>query len=152
MMYPICWLSPDPFLELIDVSTKDRHLRFIVKSNRISANCPSCHSISSRRHSRYTRLIQDLPITDQTVILLILHKWFCNNSCCSIKVFTEQYEWVAPNGRRTLRAEKVLRKIAFSTSCLTGEKVARAIYLPISHDIVRKTHIGTKVSPFHWCR
>ncbi|WP_459500516.1 transposase family protein [Bacillus sp. C1] len=156
-MYNISWSSPDPFLELIDVSPQDQHLRLTVKNNRTSANCPACHSISSHLHSRYTRLIQDLPITDQPVILLLVsHKWFCDNPCCSIKVFTERYDWLTPNGRRTLRAEKVLRKIAFSTSCLAGEKVARTIHLPISHDvllsIVRKTSIDTKVSPFHWRR
>ncbi|EOW9530207.1 transposase family protein [Bacillus cytotoxicus] len=107
-MYSLSWLSPDPFLELIDVSTKDQHLRFTVKSNRISANCPSCHSISSRRHSRYTRRIQDLPITDQPVILLLVsHKWFCDHPCCSIEV---------------------LRKIVFSTSCLVRENFAHAIH------------------------
>ncbi|MDM5154444.1 hypothetical protein QUF88_11540 [Bacillus sp. DX1.1] len=59
--------------------------------------------------------MQDLPITDQPVTLLFVsHKWFCDNPCCSTKVFTERYDWLAPNRRRTLRAEKVLQKIAYS--------------------------------------
>ena len=154
VMSNISWSSPDPFLELMDVHKAGDHLRLTVKSNHNSARCPSCNHISSRPHSRYTRLIQDLPVTDQSITLLFIsHKWFCNHSSCPIKVFTERYDWLAPNGRRTLRAEKVLQKIAFSTSCLAGEKVARAVNLPVSHDIllsiVHKTNIDIKVSPFH---
>lgn len=73
---------------------------------------------------------------------------------CPVKVFSERYDWLAPNGRRTRRAEETLRKIAFSTSCLAGEKVARAMHLPVSHDIllaiIHKTSMETEVSPF--CR
>ncbi|WP_285756445.1 transposase family protein [Parageobacillus sp. G301] len=86
------------------------HLRLTVKSNRESSSCPACHHASSRPHSRYTRVIQDLPIADQPVrLLLISRKWFCDDSSCSVKVFTERYDWLAPHGRRTLRAEHTLR-------------------------------------------
>jgi hypothetical protein len=82
-------------------------------------------------------VIQDLPIADWPVRrLLISRKWFCDDSSCSVKVFTERYDWLAPHGRRTLRAEHTLRQIAFSTSCLTAEKITQAIHLPISHDSV----------------
>jgi len=61
------------------------------------------------------------------------------------KIFTERYDWISENGRRTLWAEEVLRKIAFSTSCLNGEEVAKAMHLPVSHDvllsIIRKTDV-----------
>ncbi|MBD5799225.1 transposase [Bacillus pseudomycoides] len=153
-MCNISWSAPDLFLELMDVYQMNHHLRLTVKSNHTSANCPSCSHTSSRSHSRYTRPIQDLPVMDQSMTLLFVsHKWFCDNPPCYIKVFTERYDWLAPNGRRALRAEKNLRKIVFSTSCLAGEKVARAVHLPVSHDvlltIVHKTNIDTKVSPFH---
>ncbi|WP_324656817.1 transposase family protein [Bacillus cereus] len=103
----------------------ENYLRLTVKSVKYSQPCPNCNHVSFRPHSRYTRLIQDLPLTNQPVkLLLISHKWFCDSPTCLVKVFTKRYDWLAPNGRRTIRAEEVLRKIAFSTSCLAGEKVA----------------------------
>lgn len=154
-MCQIPWIPPDPFLELMHVSRNDNHLLFTVRSINTSACCPTCNQVASRSHSRYTRLIQDLPISNEPVtILLISRKWFCDNPMCTVKVFTERYEWLAPNSRRTLRVEEVLRKIAFSTSCLTGEKIAHALQLSVSHDalltIVHKTDIKPEVSPF--CR
>ncbi|MED3844280.1 hypothetical protein P9213_08940 [Geobacillus stearothermophilus] len=75
-------------------------------------------------------MIQDLPIADRPVrLLLISRKWFCDDPSCSLKVFTERYDWLAPHSRRTLRAEHILRQIAFSTSCLAAEKIAQAIHL-----------------------
>lgn len=107
------------------MSDAESGLQFTVKSIRESCLCSSCHHLSSRPHSRYTRVIQDLPIAGQPVsLLLIFRKWFCDSPSCSTKVFTERYEWLSPHGRRTLRAERVLRQIAFSTSCLSAQKVA----------------------------
>ncbi|WMT20643.1 hypothetical protein [Parageobacillus toebii] len=80
-------------------------------------------------------MIQDLPTADQPVsLVLISRKWFCDSPACPVKVFTERYDWLAPHGRRTLRAEHTLRQIAFSTSCLSAQKVAQSIHLPVSHD------------------
>jgi transposase len=108
-----------------------------------SSPSPACHHVSSRPHSRYTRVIQDLPIADQPVsLLLISRKWFCDSPVCPDKVFTERYEWLSPHGRRTLCAEHTLRQIAFSTSFLSAQKVAQSVHLPVSHDtlltIIRK--------------
>ncbi|PFJ17135.1 transposase [Bacillus cereus] len=154
-MCEIPWQAPGSFLELVDIYQMENYLRLTVKSVKHSHPCPNCNHISFRPHSRYTRLIQDLPLTNQPVkLLLISHKWFCDSPTCPVKVFTERYNWLAPNGRRTIRAEEVLRKIAFSTSCLAGEKVAQAMHLPVTHDIllaiIHKTDIEIEVSPF--CR
>ena len=69
-----------------------------------------------------------------------------------MKIFTERYNWLSPNGRRTARTEELLRKIAFSTSCLTAEKVARSAHIPVSHDtlldLVHQTDVKSAVSPF----
>jgi transposase len=135
------------------VSDAGDHLRLTVKSIRESSPCPACHHVSSCPHRRYTRVIQDLPIADQPVsLLLISRKWFCDDSSCSVQVFTERFDWLAPHGRRTLRAEHPLRQMAFSTSCLAAEKMAQAIHLPISHDslltMIHKTPIPVEVSPF----
>jgi transposase len=152
-MAHLSWSPLSPTIELLDISDVGNSLRLTVKSIRESSPCPACHHISSRPHSRYTRVIQDLPIADQPVsLLLISRKWFCDSPVCPVKVFTERYDWLAPHGRRTLRAEHILRQIAFSTSCLSAQKVAQSVHLPVSHDtlltIIRKTSIPVEVSPF----
>lgn len=151
----ILWLSPDPHLELIHVSSssKSDSILLTVQSTRSSASCPKCNKNTSKIHSRYARIIQDLPVSGQPVELhLLSRKWFCDKVDCSVRIFTERYEGISANGRRTFRAEELLRKIAFSTSCLAAEKVAHAAHIPVSHDtllaIVRRTELNPEVSPF----
>lgn len=152
-MTSISWSPPDPNLELLYVSASDDSLLLTVKSIRTSSSCPVCSKLSSRIHSQYTRKAQDLPIGDKSVELLILTKrWFCDQPDCQVKIFTERYDWLSSNGRRTTRTEEVLRKMAFSTSCLSAEKVARSAHIPVSHDtllaLVQHTDIELEVSPF----
>ncbi|MCQ6274680.1 transposase family protein [Bacillus sp. V3B] len=152
-MISISWSPPDPNFELLHVSASNDSLLLTVKSIQTSSSCPVCSKLSSRIHSQYTRKVQDLPISDKSVGLLILTKrWFCDQPDCQVKIFTERYDWLTSNGRRTARTEEVLRKIAFSTSCLSAEKVARSAHIPVSHDtllaLVQHTDIELGVSPF----
>ncbi|MGP7818747.1 transposase family protein [Niallia sp. 01092] len=152
-MISISWPSPDPDLELLHVSSTNDSLLLTVKSTRTSAYCPACSKPSSRIHSQYTRKVQDLPISGKSVELLIMTKrWFCDQPNCRVKIFTERYNWLSPNGCRTARTEEVLRKITFSTSCISAEKVARSAHIPVSHDtlltLVHQTDVKSEVSPF----
>lgn len=152
-MNALSWIPPDPFLELLHVDPAPEKVILIVQSTRLSSHCPSCACLSIRSHSRYSRKIQDEPFNHLPVELLVLsRKWFCDNAACSTKVFTERFDGISPHRRRTARAEEILRKIAFSTSCLTAEKIATAVHMPISHDallsLIYRTEIAPEVSPF----
>ncbi|MCP3763772.1 transposase family protein [Domibacillus sp. A3M-37] len=154
-MLSISWPSPDLDLELLHVTSTDDSLFLAVKRSSTSVSCPGCSTLSHRKYSQYSRKVQDLSIGSKSVILLLItRKWFCEELECPLKIFTERYNWLSPNGRRTARAEEVLRKLAFSTSCLSAEKVAKSIHLPVSHDtllnLVRQTQIEPEVYPF--CR
>lgn len=152
-MASISWSSPDPDLELIHVTSFNETILLTVRSIRTSSTCSICLKSTTRVHSRYTRKVQDLPISNKSVELLILTKrWFCDNPECKVKIFTERYDWLSTNGRRTIRTEEVLRKMAFSTSCLSAEKVAKSAHIPVSHDtllaLIENTKIKSEVSPF----
>lgn len=152
-MSSISWSSPSPDIELIHVNYSDDSILLIVKSTRTSSSCPTCLKSTTRIHSQYTRKVQDLPIGEKTVNLLMLTKrWFWDNPACKVKIFTERHDWLSSNGRRTLRTEEVLRKIAFSTSCLSAEKVAKSAHIPVSHDtllaLIRHSEIESEISPF----
>jgi hypothetical protein len=142
-MTSIPWSPPDPDLELVHIFPARESLLITLKSNRTSSTCPTCSKKSSRIHSHYIRKVQDLPIGDESVELLILsRRWFCDNPNCNFKIFTERFDWLSSNGRRTKRTEEVLRKMAFSTSCLSAEKLAKSAHIPVSHD----TLLGQSVS------
>lgn len=152
-MERLSWIPPDPFLELLHVDSTPEKTILVVQSTRSSSHCPSCSHLSTRSHSRYARKIQDESFNQLPVELLILsRKWFCDYAACSTKIFTERFDGISPHRRRTARAEEILRKIAFSTSCLTAEKIAAAIHMPISHDallsLIYRTEIAPEVSPF----
>lgn len=69
--------------------------------------CPYCGHPSSKVHSRYQREIQDLPMQNKKVVLLIrTRKMFCVNSLCNKKTFAEKHPFVATNGKITERLEK----------------------------------------------
>lgn len=83
-----------------------------------------------------------------------MQKWFCDNPDCLKKVFTERLLWLAPYQRKTARLERVIEKIAFSTNCLTAEKICQSLHIHISHDTllrrVKGISFNHQVSPF--CR
>ncbi len=152
-MSSIPWSSPDPDLELMQIYPTNESLLITLKGNRTSSTCPSCSKKSSRIHSHYTRKVQDLPIGEKSCELLILsRRWFCDNPDCTVKIFTERFDWLSSNGRRTKRTEEVLRKMAFSTSCLSAERLAKSAHIPVSHDtlldLIHQTVIESEVSPF----
>ncbi|WP_338120339.1 transposase family protein [Bacillus infantis] len=144
---------PDPLLTVHSVEALEEKITFVVEPTTHSSICPACQTVTTRRHSRYSRAIQDLPKNNKQVELLLLtQKWFCDSPSCNTEVFTERYDWILPKKRRTLRAEELLRKLAFSTSCLNAEKLSKHLHLPVSHDtlltLIRHTPDSQEVSPF----
>jgi transposase len=51
--------------------------------------CPDCQSLSTSRHSRYVRRLQDLPVQGITVALPVkLSRWRCRNQGCERETFS----------------------------------------------------------------
>jgi hypothetical protein len=61
----------DEHLRLLSSYQDDNRLTFVLKRETKSAPCPHCGHLSHRPHSFYTRIIHDLPVGDQEVILII---------------------------------------------------------------------------------
>jgi len=131
----------------------EKEIFLIIKIDLHSTPCPSCQSDTSRRHSRYCRNVQDLPVSECYFhFQIIVQKWFCDNPDCQKKVFTERLAWLALYQRKTVRLEKVIDKIAFSTNCLTAEKVCESLHIHISHDTllrrIKNVSFNHPASPF----
>lgn len=94
----------------------------IVETTSSASLCPVCHSHSEKVHSRYMRLLADLPWMACAVRLeLHVRRFFCPNQECARSIFTERLpSVVAPYARRTTRLTDVFTLIGFPTDCATS--------------------------------
>ena len=85
--------------------------RWVISATaREIGSCPGCGARSRRRHSRYSRCLQDLPAQGAIVALRVLMtRWRCLNRSCARKTFSDQLPGVAiRHARRTLRVSRLL--------------------------------------------
>jgi transposase len=95
-----------------------------VTATRARVRCPLCQVLTPRVHSRYSRILADLPWGPYTVRLhLRVRKFFCDQPACARRIFTERLPTVAaPWARRTLR---LAQRLLASGLALGGEAGAR---------------------------
>lgn len=103
-------------LESWNLNTANTHLRVTVSSTQTIARCPVCTSLSRRVHSRYERTLQDLVLAQYSMSLqLQVRKFFCVNSACTRRIFTERLSGVAaPWARKTVRLVQRLQAIGLA--------------------------------------
>lgn len=123
-----------PELEITEVEEKEQQLIIHARSAKKQAKCPKCQQISSRRHSSYTRTIQDLPIGRKLVeIHLAIRRLRCTNTGCPKGTFAEQYLSVVPRrGRRTSRLSENMTEIRIALGGLAGARLAGKLRMPVS--------------------
>jgi transposase len=88
--------------------------------------CPGCHQPSARIHSRYQRLVADLPCAGRNVILaLTLRKFVCGTPGCPRKIFTERLPGLVESyGRMTGRLIALLHAIGVVAGGQKGTRLA----------------------------
>ncbi|MFD0051722.1 transposase family protein [Actinomycetes bacterium NPDC127524] len=144
----------DENVKVIHTLMESEKLFAVLKICSTHAQCPKCKRLSSSRHSRYARSVDDLPVSGHSVHLtILLQKWYCVNPECKTKIFTERLNWLSASSRKTDRLEKLIRKIGYSNNCLTAEKVCREMHIPISHDAIlyrikKEEPVQSKECPF----
>ncbi len=75
--------------------------------------CPLCGQPSEQIHSRYRRVVADVPCGNRPVRLhLEVRKFFCRNTSCLRKIFTERLpELLQPSARMTNRLRSALQAL-----------------------------------------
>jgi transposase len=101
-------------------------IRVELASGRSSAPCPACATPSARVHSRYQRILADLPWQGLAVQLrLETRRFFCEAASCPRRIFAEQFPGlVAARGRRSTRLTALLSAVGLA---LGGEPGARLV-------------------------
>lgn len=109
-------------LEHWHLNVADAHLQATVASTQTTASCPVCRSLSSRVHSRYQRTLQDLTLAQYRLTLqLKVRKFFCLNSVCIRRIFTERVPQIAnPWSRKTVRLVQRLQSIGLALGGSAG--------------------------------
>ena len=102
------------------------------------AGCPRCHQPSDRIHSRYWRIVADLPCAERRVrIHLQVRRFFCDNAACQRKTFAERFPGVvAPYARRARRLADTQRQVGLALGGEAGVRVLIKAAMPTSGDTV----------------
>src|SRR5438034_11108879 len=119
-------LLPDPScLQLMRLEADEQSLVAIVETNLSEALCPLCQCRSESIHSRYVRIVADLPWAGWAVRLeLHVRRFFCPNKECMRQVFTERLSnVVAPYARRTTRLTDLFTLIGFALGGEAGKRL-----------------------------
>lgn len=118
-------------------------IEMYVKTNLNYGLCPYCGKISFKVHSKYHRVITDLPILGKKVILhMQTRKFFCHNPMCGKKTFAEQPgNEVFRYRRRTRRCEIIVIQHGLLCSSNKAKKLIRAVGIPLCNTtILRDIH------------
>ncbi len=124
-----------------------------IASRRMTACCPCCGHRSRWRHSRYHRVLADLPCSGMPVQLTIAaRRFFCRNQCCARRVFCERLPTlVRPYARRTDRLLQLLTEVGFALGGEPGARLAVQLGMTASPasllHLIRQAPASEVVSP-----
>src|SRR5690242_6632294 len=128
-------------LEITSCIKLEGRLSISLLSTQPSSACPLCGTAATRIHSRYQRKLADLPCAGQPVSFqLSVRKFFCDESTCPRKIFTERLApFVAPNARMTARLFQVLQTLSLATGGRLGRRVTDRMGIQTTrHTLLRR--------------
>lgn len=96
--------------------------------------CPTCGTRSIRIHSRYQRVVHDLPMAEQAVRLrLQVRRFFCDKPTCPRRTFAEPLPDLVPaHAQRTVRLTRTLETIGFALGGAAGARLAHQLHMRVS--------------------
>ncbi|MGO7770438.1 ISL3 family transposase [Rhizobium ruizarguesonis] len=121
------------------VESSDESNGVIIVSARAAADrrsCPLCNRMSDRVHSRYVRIIADLPCAGTKVQLrLSARRFICEMTFCRRRIFVERFgELVVPErSRRTARLDTVVHHLGLALGGRPAAAFAKRLMIPVSN-------------------
>ena len=119
------------------IETEADKLLIVTRPLSTGAACPICGTMSARIHSRYRRLLTDLPSQGRRVLVTIGARRFrCIATDCPRRIFAERLETTVggPFARRTTRLEGIVHHLGLALGGRPGQSFARRLSLPVSND------------------
>ncbi len=131
------------------IETIDDLLVVHVVSTRGKVYCPLCFSLAKRRHSRYTRVVADLPCAGFRVQLrLQMRKFFCENADCARKIFTERVpSFVEPWAQTTVRLRQAVQALGTATCGELGTRLAMRLGIGTSATTILRRIMALPSAP-----
>ena len=134
-------LLPDPEnlqIETIEIDDEHSVILLNLRTNQTTNRCPLCQAASDHIHSRYKRILADLPWADWSVRLEVqVRRFLCHTASCPRWIFTERMPHVAaPWARRTTRLAAVQREVGLAVGASMGSRLMQALNLPGDDDMV----------------
>ena len=125
--------SLDTNYQLDSYNVKDDIVVFEVSSKQNVLSCPYCGCITSKVHSYYQREIQDLPMQNKKVVLLVkTRKMFCINEACEKKTFSEKHSFADIKAQKTNRLIKNIIYTSTQLSSVNASKVLKSSSIDVS--------------------
>jgi len=140
-------------LHVEDMDADDDVLTVTLTALAPSAACPLCATPSSRIHSQYQRQATDLPWGALTLrLILCVRRFRCAVRDCRRRVFTERLpHLLLPYARRTIRAQEIVRAVAFALSGEAGARLIARLRLHLSaatlRRLLRRADVPTAAPP-----
>lgn len=121
-----------------------------LRTRRRTVPCPDCGAATDRVHSRDLRILGDLPWHGSAVqICLQTRRFFCRQSACPRRIFTERLpETAAPHARQTMRLSVALDAIYLALGGEAGARLAARLGMEVSADtLLRRLIRGAPAAP-----
>ncbi|GFE69057.1 ISL3 family transposase [Chroococcus sp. FPU101] len=121
-----------------DFDENEHQVLLTIASVQTVVACPLCGQTTHRIHSHYERTLQDLRWADYSVKWqLQVRKFFCLNSDCERRIFTERLSEVTePWARRTCRLAKQLKAIGLALGGAAGVRLSRHLGINLCRNTI----------------
>ena len=124
-------------LAVESVETEANKLLIVGRPLARTASCPTCGEASASVHSKYQRVLSDLPSQGRSVQIRVHARRFrCLSTDCRRKIFAERLQATItrPFARRTSRLEGIVHHLGLALGGRPGQSFARRLLLPVSND------------------
>lgn len=120
-----------------EVAIEGNALVVTARNAAAGGRCPACHQNSSRLHSRYYRVLSDLPAAGRAVrIRLLVRRFRCGTQTCPTRIFAERFgDGVLPvRSRQTAPLECIIHHLGLVLGGRPATSFAKRLMLPVSND------------------
>ena len=104
-----------------------------------TGTCPACQAVSRRVHSRYVRVVRDLPWAGTPMVLRVsTRRFFCDQPDCPRRVFAETLsaDLARRRARGTPRLDEALVKVGMECGGEPGRRLCARLGIHTSGDTI----------------